>query len=137
MPSHIRPSEETLEESLLNRIPCVPWMLAWFTCPRVNVSMCHKCGNFSFLCANMPTSQRRANVSTCRAKCQFFNFVCKKPYQFFKCFSKEFSNFWIFQPCLTFAYFINIWVILENLSREARNLFSDICRFHYGKTLSS
>ena len=34
----------------------------------------------------------------------------------------------IFQLCLTFANFKNIWEILENLSRETKNLNFDICK---------
>ena len=66
----------------------------------------------------VPTCQRRAIfqicVPTCQKACQFFNY-----------FSKE----KIFQLWLTFANFKNIWVILENSSRETKNLNFDICLF--------
>ena len=96
-----------------------------------------KRASFSFLRTNVqinvPTCQRRINFWTWLAKmptyqkaCQFFNFACQKVYQFFNYFPKEFFNFWIFQFCLTFANFKNIWAILENFSRETKNLNNDI-----------
>ena len=45
---------------------------------------------------------------------EFFK-ICQKAYQFF-------NYFWIFQLCLTFANFKNIWAVLENLCRETKNL---------------
>ena len=66
----------------------------------------------------VPTCQRRAifqiGVPTCQKACQFFNY-----------FSKE----KMFQLWLTFANFKNTWAILENLSREAKNLKQNILTF--------
>ena len=90
--------------SLLNRVPCVP---TW-----------QKRANISFLSANVVTCQRRAifqiGVPTCQKACQFFNY---------------FSIEKMFQLWLTFANFKNTWVILENLSREAKNLKQNILTF--------
>ena len=66
----------------------------------------------------VPTCQRRAIFQICVPTCQ-------KAWQFFNYFSKE----KIFQLWLTFANFKNISVILENLSRETKNLNFDICLF--------
>ena len=57
--------------SLLNRLPCVPFVPAWSTCPHVNVPKawqlliftCQRTNNR----ANVPTGQRQANVSNWRA----------------------------------------------------------------------
>ena len=92
----------------------------------VSVTTCQKRANFWFLRTNVqlnvPTSQRRTNYSTWWATvsktCQFFNFAYQKVDQFFSYFSKEFFYSWIFQLCLTFANFRNIWAIVENLSYE-------------------
>ena len=66
----------------------------------------------------VPTCQRIAifqiGVPTCLKACQFFNY-----------FSKE----KMFQSWLTFANFINTWAILENLSRETKNLKHNILKF--------
>ena len=57
---------------------------------------------------DMPTCQRRANISTWRARCQdgcqFFNFASQKAPQFFDYFQ---GNFSIFQLCLTSAFQIS------------------------------
>ena len=100
------------------------------------VPTCQTRADFSLLLANVPanvpTRQRCANYSIWRANvpkaCQSFNFVCQKAYHLFNYFSKEFFNFWIFQSCLPFENFKNIWAILENLSRETKNLNFDICQ---------
>ena len=89
------------------------------TCPHTNMPTCQKRANFSFLRTNMLT-------------CQFFNLACqwaKKRAKFSSTFRKKiFFNFWIFQLCLTLVNFNNIWAILENLSREIKNLNFDICK---------
>ena len=43
-------------------------------------------------------------------------------------FSEEYFNFGICQLCLTFVSSKNIWAILENLSREIKNLNLYICK---------
>ena len=51
------------------------------------------------------------------------------PRLFLTIFQKKTSFiFLIFQLCLTFADFMNIWAILENLSGETKNLNFDICK---------
>ena len=88
-------------QSLLNRVPCVP--------------TCQKRANILFLRANVPKTCHFSNwCAKCQKVCQFFNY-----------FSKE----KIFQLWLTLANFQNIWAILENLSRETKNLNFDICLF--------
>ena len=52
-------------ESLLNRVPCVPYVPAWFTCQRALVLTCQKRANFSFLRTNVPINVPKA--------CQFFS----------------------------------------------------------------
>ena len=103
--------------SLLNRVSCV---LVWSKCQGSNVPKA--CQLLIFTC------QRAKAMSTCQKACQFFSFGSKMAFQLFNCFSKEFFNFWIFQLCLTFAYFKNIWAILENLSGETKNLNLYICK---------
>ena len=55
---------------MLNRMPYVPCVPAWSTCPRANVSI------------NIPTCQRYANYSTWLADvptaCQFLNLACQR-----------------------------------------------------------
>ena len=63
----------------------------------------------------VPTCQRRATFHIGMPTCQ-------KACQFFKYFSKE----KMFQVWLTFASFKNTCAILENLSREAKNLKQNI-----------
>ena len=111
-------------------MPCVP---VWSTCPSVNVPTCEKRANFSCLCANVSTCQYMCQRVSVPKSClllafQFFNCSCQKAYQFFNYFSKESFNFWIFQICLTFANFKNIWAVLETSSRETKNLNFDFCK---------
>ena len=70
------------------------------------------CQHFIFTC------QRAKDVL-------FFKLACQKACQFFNYFSKE----KMFQLWLTFANFKNTWAILENLSREAKNLKQNILTF--------
>ena len=105
-------------------VPCMP---AWSTCPRDNVQ--NACQLLIITCQR---ANKRANVPKA---CQSFNFVFQKTYQFFNYFLKEFFNFWIFQSCSPFANFKNIWAILENLSRETKNLNFDICKISLRKNL--
>ena len=56
------------------------------------------------------------------------------PRQFLTIFQdKILFNFRIFQLCLTFANFKNIWRKLKNLSRERENLNFDICEISLKK----
>ena len=139
-------------KSLLNRVPCVPTCqkLANISFLRANVPACQrrppfltgvptcqKRANISFLRANVPTCQRRAisqiGVPTCQKRanisflcgnvpktCHFPNWRANMPKacQFFNYFSKE----KMFQLWLFFANVKNTWAILENLSREVKNL---------------
>ena len=104
--------------SLLKHMPLVS---AWSTC--------HKCANFRFLHwehakgmaifqLGMLTCYRHANFSTLSAN--FSTSPAKRHANFSTVFQKKnfFFNFWIFQLCLTFANFKNIWAILENLNKE-------------------
>ena len=77
------------------------WRRLIFTCQRAN-----KRTNVQIFQLGVPTFQKER---------EFFNFICQKAYQFF-------NYFWIFQLCLTFANLKNIWAVLENLSRETKNL---------------
>ena len=78
-------------------------------------------------------ASKRANLPK---GCQFFNFACQKAFQFFHYFSKKcFIWIWIFQLCSTFAKFKNIWSILENLSRETKNLNFGISKISLKKNL--
>ena len=98
----------------------------------VYVPTCQTHANLSFLRANVPinvpTCQRCADYSTWRTN-------VPKAYQFFNYFSKELSNFWIFQLCSIFANFKNIWAILQNLSWKTKNLNFDICKISLRKNL--
>ena len=109
--------------------------------------MCHACQLGLF--AHVPTFQKRAKFSFSRANvlinvpiftlgvptCQggvkfscvnFSTSSAKRRTNFSTIFQR---NFWIFQLYLTFATnFKNIWAILENLSRETKNLHFDICQ---------
>ena len=100
--------------------------------------------NFSFLHGNVPingsTYQRARCVSViqfgmlaCQETCQIFKFACQKPEKFFNYFSNEFFNFRTSQVCLTFSNFRNVWTILENFSRETKNLIFDICKISLRK----
>ena len=102
----------SFNSSLLNRVPCVP---AWSTCPSANVLTCEGRANYSTWCANFATwpAKRLTNFSTI-----FQNNFC----------------FWIFQFCLTFAN-LNIWSIVEHLSRETKNLNFDIWKISLRKNL--
>ena len=51
------------------------------------------------------------------------------------CHACQRGNFLIFQSCLTFANFKNIWAILENLSRDIKNLNFDICKLSLSTNL--
>lgn len=51
----------------------------------------------------------------------------------FQLFFKRIFQFWYFQLCLTFENFKNISAILENLSRESKNLSFDICKIELRK----
>ena len=84
--------------------------------PLTHVSICQRA-------KSIPTSHAKGVlvfqlvVPTCQKVCQFFNY-----------FSKEnIFSFWIFQLCLIFANFKNIWAILEDLHREIKNLNVHIC----------
>ena len=109
----------------------------------VYVPTCKTRTNFSFVRVNMlinvPSCQKCAKYSIWRVSlpkgCQFFKFACQKTFQFFNYFSKEFFSFSIFQLCSTFANFKNIWAILENLSRETKNLNFGICKISLSKNL--
>ena len=59
----------------------------------------------------VPTCQRHANYSTWRANLPIFQLHLQKGVSVFQVFFKR-----IFQLCLTFANFKNVWAILENLS---------------------
>ena len=65
-------------------------------------------------------------VPMCQKTCQFLELVyqCAKRWASFSTvFQKKiFFNIWIFQLWLSFANFNNFWAILENLSRERKNL---------------
>ena len=63
--------------------------------------------------------------------------TCQKAYQFFNYFSEEFFNLRIFQLCLTFANFKNIWAILENLPCEKKDLNLSIRKILLRKNLVS
>ena len=100
--------------------------LVWSMCPCVNLPMCQKRANFSFLRANVPK-----NVPTCQ-RCTSYSTWCAnvlRANQSFNYFSKEFFNLWIFQLCSTIANFKNIWAILENLSRETKLKFWHLQNF--------
>ena len=76
-------------------MPCVPYMPAWFTCPRAkSVPTSH------FLCANVPINVLmcqwgksmpifQLGVPTCQKACHFFNFAYQTVCQFLNYFSKE------------------------------------------------
>ena len=98
-----------------------------FLCANVpiNVLTSRRCANYSIWCANMPKGN------------QLFNFACQTTYKFFNYFSKEFFSFWTFQLCSAFANLKNICAILENLSRETKNLNFDICKILLRKNLVS
>ena len=101
------------------------------------------CQHFIFLCEHAKdvsffklACQRARSVPTFyfqEPTCQsakdvpFSNGVprCQKVCQFFNYFSKE----KMFQLSLTFANFKNTWAILENLSREAKNLKQSFLTF--------
>ena len=82
----------------------------------------------------VPPCQRRANCSTLRANVPkgvpIFQFRLPKGIPVFQLFFKR-----IFQLCLTFANFKNIWAILDNLSREIKNLNFVICVISSTKNL--
>ena len=84
---------ESSKSSLLNRMPYVPYVPAWCTCPRAHLPTCQKRANFSFLSDNVPTFQK---------ECHFFNFACQKVGQFSSYFSKELCFF---------IYLINLYPI--------------------------
>ena len=94
------------------------------------------CQHFIFTCQRhaifqigVPMCQKHANISFLRAKdVPFFKLACQtyqKACQFFNYFSKE----KVFQLWLAFANFKNTWKIIENLSREAKNLKQNIFTF--------
>ena len=99
-----------LTRSLLNRVPCTPCIPAWSTCSRAK---------------SMPASHFRAIVPI----------NVPKDVPIFQVFSKSIFNIRIFQLGLTFANFQNIWAILENLSRETKNLYFDVCKISLRKNL--
>ena len=108
--------------------------------PKCQRATCEKRANFSCLCANVSTCQYMCQRVSVPKSClllafQFFNCSCQKAYQFFNYFSKESFNFWIFQICLTFANFKNIWAVLETSSRETKNLNFDFCKIPLRKNL--
>ena len=98
--------DDRIFKSLLNRVPCVPYVPTWSTCQRAHVPMCHKRVNFSFLRANVPACQVvlifKFGVPTCQKACHVFNFACQKVGQFFNYFSKE---------LYFFIYLINLYLI--------------------------
>ena len=104
-----------------SHVSCV---LAWSTCPIANVPkacqrlivMCQR-ADVPILQLGVPTCQRRANFSTLPKSVPTFPLLFKKIF-----------NLWIFQLCLTFANFKNIWAIPENLSREIKNLNLDMSK---------
>ena len=117
--------------------------VCWITC-----HMCQACQHG--LRAHV-TNACQLFIITCRANkrvsvpkmCQLFNLACQRAKgvqifcQFFNCFSKEFFNFSIFQSCLPFENFKNIWAILENLSCGTKSLNFDICKISLRKNLST
>ena len=118
---------ETLKRSfmsLLNHVPCVPYVPAWSTCPRANVPKA--CQFIIFTCqrankrTKVPTCQRRANYSTWCA-----NVLRAKGVPIFQF---GVSTFLI---SLTFENFQNIWANVEYLSGETKNLNFGICKIPY------
>ena len=128
--------------SLLNRMSYVPWASVWTMCPCAKVP--NACELLIFMCQR---ANKRANVlkvyPLLNLGCQHargetnFSTWQPKDVQIFQLFFKEFFNFWIFQSCSTFANFKNIRVILENLSRKAKNFNFDICKISLKKNLVS
>ena len=76
----------------------------------------------------VPTCQRRTNFSTSPAK---------RRTNFSTTFQKNFSIFEFFNYAQHLQNFTNIWAILENLSRETKNLNFDICKISLRKNLVS
>ena len=95
-----------------NQLICI-WLHSRL--PSANVLTCEGRANYSTWCANFATwpAKRLTNFSTI-----FQNNFC----------------FWIFQFCLTFAN-LNIWSIVEHLSRETKNLNFDIWKISLRKNL--
>ena len=122
---------------MLNCVSCVPCVVYVFTCQRAkSVPTFHfKCQRANKRAKGVPIFQ--LGVPEYQTAQQFFNFSCQKAYQFFKFFSNEYFNLWIFQLYLTFTNFENIWVILESLSRKTRNLNFGICKISLRKCKSN
>ena len=104
----------------------------------INVPTLQRTKGVPIIQIGVPTCQRakgvpifQLGVPTCQKVCQFFNFTWQKGLLFFK----RVFNFWIFQLCVTFTNFKNIWALLKNLSRETNNLTFDICKISLMKNL--
>ena len=95
-------------------------------CPRANVPKGYQLLIFTCRRAN----KRAKSVAVFRFGVPTF----QKARKFLTIFQKKvLFNFRIFQLCLTFANFKNVWAILENLSRETKNLNFDICKISLKK----
>ena len=130
--------------NLLNLVP------AWSTCQRANLpkayqlliftcergNKCAKGVHYSTWCANVARACKFFNLECQRANkgVNFLTSPAKRRINFSTNFQK---NLWIFQSGWTFANLKTNLAILENLSRETKNLNFDICKFHWGKTLST
>ena len=131
--------------SLLNRVPFVSCLQVWSRWPLANVPKAWQTSHFcvpTYQCdiklANVPKTSQLFNLACQLAKgvpvIQLGVPTCQSHVNFSTIFQKK-IDFWIFHLCLTFANFMSIWAILENLSREAMNLNFDICKIPLRKNL--
>ena len=116
----------------------------------INVPMCQRCASYSTWSANVPKSCHRAIFPTWRAnrvpifhfggqifKHSFYEILRESSilYYYIKKVLHYTSCHMEMQLCSRFANFKNIWAILENLSRETKNLNFGICKLSLRKNL--